>query len=331
MAGKTYTFTFDGEDLSLTIKNFMLFWKFSIDSQRTVQAETPYFSVLYSRKSFSELIKRPDFQEEYKNITIKGSDGIKFEINGAQLKDSIKWEYRNETHQLYLFEAADTSNTKPKDWFIFNDNKPNFNLDVPATNNKATILHEVEISKTRQVYTVIEKEDDKGSSAIAFVLPLHQTPLVADILEVANVDNTDGAVSLKPIKLKRKLLKAKQGCVTKEGSSTLFPDNYNANLDAKGFSIIAQGKFKNIQLNFYDLMEWLNINIEDNCDSLMKHLSLSVQGDRCRSLSSAQNDKDYSVVEGSTSLPVEMVFIDDINSTFQQEVYISPVEKPAND
>jgi len=314
----TYILNFGDELLTKEMKSFCIFWRFSVTNQRYVTKieQVPYLLVHYSQLSDSIPFTKPKIENNGKLI-IDGtkSDGVKITMPTAKCKNSLKWEFRNEVHQLHFFEAADKT-TPPKEWIDFSGSSQLINLDVAAKDNITTIIHKIKLgdAENRIAYAVFEKDDSKGSTSLGAVFPLYQIPILNDILSIAKID-ADGEVVFPKITIERDI-KGGDQTVTKKGvTANYVTEDHRSNMTC-GYLLIAQGNFKNIPLNHNSLTELYNDSFFTKSDNFIAYFSSLAQGGKDlgnRTLASVHDDEKNAVTCASDNLPVELFFIDKLN------------------
>jgi len=312
-----YTLNFGGE-LTKEMKSFCIFWRFSMSNQRYVtNVQVPYLLVHYSQLSESEPFIKPKINTN-QELIIDGakSDGVKIIMPTAKCKNSLKWEFRNEVHQLHFFEAADRRKD-PKEWIDFSKCTQLKDLDVQADDNISTIIHNIELEgkDNRIAYAVFEKENSKGASAFGAVLPLYQSPIIEDVLSIAKT-KAEGEKVFPKINLTRGILGGETTVAKDTGTASYITEDHKSN-ETSGYILIAQGNFKNIPLNHNSLMELYNEAFFRQPDKFVAYFSSLAQGNKesgNRTLASVHDDEKNAVTEPSKALPVELFFIDKLNN-----------------
>jgi len=316
-----YELKIDGEEKSLNIKSFFIISGFSINTQTKVQAHEPYCAIHFSEKSDGKPFSKP-LLTAGDTLEITGNDEVKIQINDITPLDYLKWEFRNEVHHLYSTRIG-RAGTSPESWIKFEGNKPMQGATGKAEQNIPTITHFI---NKRGAYAVYERENDNGCTSLGFVLPIAPEPLLLDISKAARANFMPTAPAFPKLTVERKIepgnLASK--CVSSNITSTFFEEAPGAVQNAEGYVIIAQGNFKTLPLNHKTLMDWLDFNNQMDHEKFLQHISELAQNKFLRTLETSQIDNVYSVSQESQSLPVELLFIDNVrrNSPNRLEPYI---------
>jgi len=313
----TYTLKFGEETLTEELKSFCIFWRFSVSNQRFVTGvKEPYLLIHYSQLSDSIPFTKPIINNNDKLI-IDGtkSSGEKITMPSAKCMNSLKWEFRNEVHQLHYFEAANRT-TPPDSWIDFSGSSQLINLDVAAKDNIATIIHKIKLGEAddRIAYAVFEKDNSIGANSLGAVFPLYQTPILNDILLIAKTGSNGDQVFPK-IVIERDIKGGTQSVAKKGHKANYITDDHKSK-STSGYILIAQGNFKNIPLNHNSLQELYNDSFYKKSDNFVAYFSALAQGNKDsgnRTLASVHDDEINAVTDASNELPVELFFIDNLN------------------
>jgi hypothetical protein len=285
-----------------SFESFCLYYDFAVNMQGLVTINEMFWAVYFSGYSQNLNFKNPDRGATSYTIEDLAQGAGSFEIKHSQLENSRLSQFASEFSQLHLFECINTNTGRPTNWFVDGNWNPNF--QVPEHNVRANIpfiKHTLSLTggaRDRYAYWVTSKENAGGTQSMAIAMPYLANSVFGRILAA------HGGIA-QTITIKT-TMDGGQGSEWGYFGNTPLPTGA-----VKGFCFIAQGAFKNLSLSSA-LDDWVGLRA---VEAIAARLSEVVSGALLypRTLSTAHDTANNSVVVADGQPPVELLFLRDLN------------------
>ncbi len=306
------TNTTNYEVITSHLKSFWLYFGFSVDpATGWITINSGYAAFDYSEESNNFINHSPN------NIPLEGA--INYEITHhtntielfhAHLVKSYKAEYANEAKRLHLVKFDNAQ--QPHSWFKDANYDPDFdtpekNLDKnPFQKREVTLDNLIE----RYVFSVHTAEDENGTSALLLTLPFLNGSLVSNILATQSEE---------PQIMPTLTVTTDVGQWDYFQGATPWPGAVN------GFVMVCQGAFKTMDVNFC-AEDWLQgAAFTQNDNTLFKELVRTTHQNPhfTRTVETVDDTTKTAVFPGSLDGPVEMLYLDGLNS--RGNVVVPPI------
>ncbi|MEK8021617.1 MAG: hypothetical protein VSS75_032475 [Candidatus Parabeggiatoa sp.] len=311
----TLTNTTDDEIITSHLKSFWLYVGFSVDpATGWITVNSGYAAFDYSEDSNNFTHHPPN------NVPLEGAMDyeIKHHTNAielfhASLVKSYKAEYANEAKRLHLvkFDDAQSSHT----WFKDANYDPAFETPKKNRDKNPFLKREVSFDNLtdRYAFSVHTAEDENGLSALMLTLPFLKSGLVSNLLATQSQNpHIMPALTVKTIAEEEKEWHFFQGATPWPGA-------------VKGFVMVCQGAFKTMDVNLC-AEDWLQGGaFTQNDNTLFKELMRTThQSSRfTRTVETVDETTETAVFPGSDDGPVEILYLDGLNS--RGNVVVPPI------
>lgn len=299
----------DRIDVTKDLESFFLCYHFNVEAGgKTFQLQKGFFAVYLSQKSgppfIQSLYNDNDLgkEDEERDLELSNRGGYKVAVKSTRLVNSRFAQFSNEVSQLHLFEFTDLDDQKKKESINTKEWTPQFKTPLKNDNDRYFLKHTLSFNsvKDRYVYWLSTQTNANGTERFAVAVPFIATSVIGTTVALHNEKFPKVEISV-------------------DGKSWSYPkggeDDVEGNL--KGFVIVADGAFKAMELNSnIDKLCELS-GQQTNTDEVMNYLSQVVHKyptKLCRNLNTISNTKDNSIVLSEPNLPIEILYMEGINS-----------------
>lgn len=297
-----YTWT-TTEDLTERLESFWLYIDFTIAANKKVKIKDGYCAIFASQQSGPPAFTIPDGGARTFTITDEGGNVLK--VDNADFIRCMEAEFSNEFGYLYLYKLDNgvdkTTWVDTSGWKAAQAN-PTTNGDKTKFWNHTLNFADLD---TRYVYWLMDTRNATGTESLTAVMPLLPPSALSAVLSHnKQVMPTLTINSAKP-----------GGKTAAPPAWPYFPQDVRRFPgDVTGYVMIAQGAFKAIPLP--KLRSWHVTADNTSPEELFERLAELVHSaPRLKqTLDTAADTKDNSVIPPKASLPLEVLFLNDLNT-----------------
>jgi len=294
-----------------SFESFWLYYPFTVSGQGVMTVQTMFWSVYFSESSKSVNINRPTRALGKYELADSTTAATNFQIHHTALVDSRAFEFASEYGQLHLFQCRTAAPPQvPANWLTAGSWNPNFTTP-PGCDRPDTpfIKHELSLvngPQARYAYHVMSRETGNGVRSISVLMPF----LVNSVFSRLLISHGGVTPTLK-------LTRSVDG-----GERTEWEYFNNPPLPTtavRGFCMVAQGAFKNIELNA-TLDHWVDANSgADPIETIGDHLSRIVYAHPPfkRTLATAYDTRNDSIIQTDSQPALEVLFLKNLNASAQ--------------
>ncbi|MEK8020866.1 MAG: hypothetical protein VSS75_028685 [Candidatus Parabeggiatoa sp.] len=315
-----YTLTNATNNVTVTphLKGFWLYVGFTVDpATGWVTAGPGYAAFDYSEDS-NRFTNNPPvaipFDGLVRSYDITDNTHT-FQLFHAKAVRSYKAEYANEVRQLHLLTFDNMQNRST--WFADGGFDPAFNAPTIDADGNPFLQRTVSYNniQNRYVFSTHTEENNNGTSAVMLTLPFLRASVFSHILQVALDPNLPPANAISPPQMMPTL-----SVTTGMGQAwSYFDGNLPWPGAVNGFVMVCQGAFKAMELNLYAKDWQQNGAFTPNNQTILQELvRVSHNSTRfTRMVETVDITNDNAISPGSLDGPVEILFLDNLNSRTQ--------------
>lgn len=294
-------------EVTKNLESFWFFYNFNVDEgTKKVEIKRGFFAAYLCQKSGKPFIKSlyEDSNEKkedlYRKLEVSNVAGQKISINHARLVNSRFSQFSNEVSQLHLFDFSDEDEHK-KEWLDTKGWSPKFKNPTKNDDGKYFLKHTLSLGqvKDRYIYWLATQANTNGTERFSLALPFINTPLIGTILGLHQQDLPKIQISV-------------------DEKSWPYPSEQELPGAINGFMMIAEGAFKSIALSG-EMDSLINeVTSDKPSKDLMVYLSQKIHGYPTpinRTINTAPRTDSDSVVPSDPELPIEIIYMEQLNST----------------
>jgi hypothetical protein len=302
-------------EVTSNLESFWFFYDFSVDQgTKKVEMNKGYFAAYICQKSGKPFIqtlygdsnaKKDDL---YRKLEISNVAEQKISINNARLVDSKFSQFSNEVSQLHFFEFS-PENEHKKEWVDTKGWSPKFNNPTKNDDGKYFLKQTLDFGqvKDRYIYWLSTQANANGTERFGLAVPFIANSLMGTILALHQQDLPKISISV-------------------DEKSWPYPSGQELPGAIHGFLMVAEGAFKAISLSGEIDNLLYNTEIENNkqkkvlkpSNEILVTLSQIIQRyptPISRTINTAPVTSSDSVVPSSPELPIEVLYLESLNST----------------
>jgi len=294
-------------EVTSNLESFWFFYNFNVDEgTKKVEIKRGYFAAYICQKSGKPFIQSlyGDSNEKkedlYRKLEISNVAEQKISINNARLVDSRFSQFSNEVSQLHLFDFSDENEHK-KEWIDTKGWSPKFKNPTKNDDGKYFLKHTLDFGqvKDRYIYWLSTQANANGTERFALAVPFIASSLMGTILALHQQDLPKISISV-------------------DEKSWPYPSGQELPGAINGFLMVAEGAFKAIALSgeVDNLIEQVTSNKPSK--EILADLSQIIHRyptPISRTLNTAPVTGTNSVVPSSPELPIEVLYLEGLNST----------------
>lgn len=289
-----------------SLESFWLFYNFIIDqATKVIDIRRGFCAVYISKQSGLPNIKSLNDGDSGINndrkLEIINRGNHKVILNKLRLVDSRFSQFSNEESQLHLFDFS-PFNPDKLEWINAQGWSPTFTNSTKNDNHTEFIkqLFSFNDIKDRQIFWLSTQSNSNGTERVTLALPFVSKPLLTNLLSSHNQPCPEIKISV-------------------DEKNWTYSKSADPNLPGavEGFIMVAEGAFKSIALSgeIDDVLKQNSAAVPS--EEIMVYLSKIVQNYPTpikRNLITVANTKSDSVVPSSPQLPIEILYLEHLNS-----------------
>lgn len=294
-------------EVTSNLDSFWFFYNFNVDEgTKKIEIERGYFAAYICQKSGKPFIQslygdsNAKKEDLYRKLEISNVAEQKISINNARLVDSRFSQFSNEVSQLHLFDFSEENEHK-KEWIDTKGWSPKFKNPTKNDDGKYFIKHTLDFGqvKDRYIYWLATQANANGTERFGLAVPFIANSLMGTILALHQQDLPKIQISV-------------------DEKSWPYPSGQELPGAINGFMMVAEGAFKAIALSgkVDNLIE--KVTSEDSSKNILAYLSEIIYGyptPISRTINTAPVTSSNSVVPSSPELPIEILYLEGLNST----------------
>ena len=289
-------------EVTTNLESFWFLYNFNVDQgTKKVDIKRGYFAAYISQASGNPFIQSlyGDSNEIYRKLEIS-KDELKISINNVRLVDSRFSQFSNEVSQLHLFDFSVEPEHK-KEWIDTKGWTPKVTNPTRNNDNTFFLKHTLDFGQVqeRYIYWLSTQANGNGTERFVLALPFIANSLMGTILALHKQD-------LPTIQLS-----------VNERPWT-YPSGQELSGAINGFVMVAEGAFKAIALSAEVDNLIKQVTSDTPSEDIIANLSQIIHRyptPISRTMSTAPNTKSNSVVPSSPELPIEVLYLEGLNST----------------
>jgi hypothetical protein len=268
--------------------------------------ERGYFAAYICQKSGKPFIQSlygdSDQKKEdlYRKLEISNVADQKISINNARLVDSRFSQFSNEVSQLHLFDFSDEPEHK-KEWVDTKGWSPKFKNPTKNDDGKYFLKQTLDFGqvKDRYIYWLSTQANTNGTERFGLAVPFIANSLMGTILALHQQDLPKISISV-------------------DEKSWPYPSGQELPGAINGFLMVAEGAFKAIALSgeVDNLIQ--QVTSDKPSKEILADLSQIIHRyptPISRTINTAPVTSSNSVVPSSPELPIEVLYLEGLNST----------------
>jgi len=287
-----YLLTQADTELTSQLESFLLYFPFTIDTHRRVEMHMPLAAVWYDSmlNQFTDTV--PEIAEaEFKPIKFNSGDNLlEFEVKEMRGFNSQAWEHPKGYSSIHLFEGhvdkKDTSDNDvtPANWLTVTE--LNQHIAQQWQEDDRPPCQQLSV-RGKPAYVVWDRNNSAKNLSLCWINGLETDNNWSHIFSNAVFkikDVVDQQQVLSPIEFSRNVLQAGSQKVNREANKLeRFTGGYASPTMANGFVVIADGIFKNLQiensmLSKWNALHWKQGEIDDKYQSVKNQFRELVNG-----------------------------------------------------
>jgi|LakMenEpi03Aug12_release.lakeMendotaPanAssembly.Ray.scaffolds.fasta_scaffold06287_12 hypothetical protein len=294
-------------EVTSNLESFWFFYNFNVDEgTKKVQIERGYFAAYICQKSGKPFIQSlygdSDQKKEdlYRKLEISNVADQKISINNARLVDSRFSQFSNEVSQLHLFDFSDEPEHK-KEWVDTKGWSPKFKNPTKNDDGKYFLKQTLDFGqvKDRYIYWLSTQANTNGTERFGLAVPFIANSLMGTILALHQQDLPKISISV-------------------DEKSWPYPSGQELPGAINGFLMVAEGAFKAIALSgeVDNLIQ--QVTSDKPSKEILADLSQIIHRyptPISRTINTAPVTSSNSVVPSSPELPIEVLYLEGLNST----------------
>lgn len=293
-------------NVTKNLESFWLFYNFNVDeATKKVEIKRGFFAAYICQKSGKPFIESLEDSSEkkedlYRKLEISNVGKQKISINQARLVDSRFSQFSNEVSQLHLFDLSDEDEHK-KEWIDTKGWSPKFKNPTKNDDGKYFLKQTFTLGQVtdRYIYWLATQANANGTERFGVAVPFIANSLMGTILALHQQDLPKIQISV-------------------DEKSWPYPSEQELPGAINGYVMVAEGAFKSITLSgeVDNLIE--QVTSDKPSEDILTYLSRIVHGyptPISRTLNTAPITKSNSVVPSEPELPIEVLYLQGLNST----------------
>jgi hypothetical protein len=301
-------------EVTSNLESFWFFYNFNVDEgTKKVQIERGYFAAYISQKSGKPFIQslygdsNQKKEDLYRKLEISNVADQKISINNARLVDSRFSQFSNEVSQLHLFDFSDEPEHK-KEWIDTKGWSPKFKNPTKNDDGKYFLKQTLDFGqvKDRYIYWLSTQANTNGTERFGLAVPFIANSLMGTILALHQQDLPKISISV-------------------DEKSWPYPSGQELPGAINGFLMVAEGAFKAIALSgeVDNLIQ--QVTSDKPSKEILADLSQIIHRyptPISRTINTAPVTSSNSVVPSSPELPIEVLYLEGLNSTNPVDIII---------
>ncbi|QSV52922.1 MAG: hypothetical protein HEP80_02330 [Dolichospermum sp. UKL201] len=294
-------------EVTSNLESFWFFYNFNVDEgTKKVQIERGYFAAYICQKSGKPFIQslygdsNQKKEDLYRKLEISNVADQKISINNARLVDSRFSQFSNEVSQLHLFDFSDEPEHK-KEWVDTKGWSPKFKNPTKNDDGKYFLKQTLDFGqvKDRYIYWLSTQANTNGTERFGLAVPFIANSLMGTILALHQQDLPKISISV-------------------DEKSWPYPSGQELPGAINGFLMVAEGAFKAIALSgeVDNLIQ--QVTSDKPSKEILADLSQIIHRyptPISRTINTAPVTSSNSVVPSSPELPIEVLYLEGLNST----------------
>ena len=301
-------------DVTSGLESFWFFYNFNVDEgTKRVEIERGLFAAYICQKSGKPFIQslygdtNDKKEDSYRKLEISNVAEQKISINNARLVDSRFSQFSNEVSQLHLFDFSDEDEHK-KEWIDTKGWSPKFKNPTKNDDGKYFLAHTLSFGqvKDRYIHWLTSQATDKGTERFGLAVPFIANSLMGTILALHQQDLPKIQISV-------------------DEKSWPYPSGQELSGAINVFLMVAEGAFKAIALSgeIDGLLQEVTSDkpskeILANLSEIIHRYPTPIE----RTIRTAATTSSNSVVPSSPELPIEVLYLEGLNSTNPVEMIV---------
>jgi hypothetical protein len=294
-------------EVTSNLESFWFFYNFNVDEgTKKVQIERGYFAAYICQKSGKPFIQslygdsNQKKEDLYRKLEISNVADQKISINNARLVDSRFSQFSNEVSQLHLFDFSDEPEHK-KEWVDTKGWSPKFKNPTKNDEGKYFLKQTLDFGqvKDRYIYWLSTQANTNGTERFGLAVPFIANSLMGTILALHQQDLPKISISV-------------------DEKSWPYPSGQELPGAINGFLMVVEGAFKAIALSgeVDNLIQ--QVTSDKPSKEILADLSQIIHRyptPISRTINTAPVTSSNSVVPSSPELPIEVLYLEGLNST----------------
>jgi hypothetical protein len=294
-------------EVTSNLESFWFFYNFNVDEgTKKVQIERGYFAAYICQKSGKPFIQslygdsNQKKEDLYRKLEISNVAEQKISINNARLVDSRFSQFSNEVSQLHLFDFSDEPEHK-KEWIDTKGWSPKFKNPTQNDDGKYFLKQTLDFGqvKDRYIYWLSTQANTNGTERFGLAVPFIANSLMGTILALHKQDLPKISISV-------------------DEKSWPYPSGQELPGAINGFLMVAEGAFKAIALSGEVDNLIKQVTSDKPSKEILADLSQIIHRyptPISRTINTAPVTSSNSVVSSSPELPIEVLYLEGLNST----------------
>jgi hypothetical protein len=294
-------------EVTSNLESFWFFYNFNVDEgTKKVQIERGYFAAYICQKSGKPFIQslygdsNQKKEDLYRKLEISNVADQKISINNARLVDSRFSQFSNEVSQLHLFDFSDEPEHK-KEWVDTKGWSPKFKNPTKNDDGKYFLKQTLDFGqvKDRYIYWLSTQANTNGTERFGLAVPFIANSLMGTILALHQQDLPKISISV-------------------DEKSWPYPSGQELPGAINGFLMVAEGAFKAIALSGEVDNLIKQVTSDKPSKEILADLSQIIHRyptPISRTINTAPVTSSNSVVPSSPELPIEVLYLEGLNST----------------
>lgn len=294
-------------EVTSNLESFWFFYNFNVDEgTKKVQIERGYFAAYICQKSGKPFIQslygdsNQKKEDLYRKLEISNVADQKISINNARLVDSRFSQFSNEVSQLHLFDFSDEPEHK-KEWVDTKGWSPKFKNPTKNDDGKYFLKQTLDFGqvKDRYIYWLSTQANANGTERFGLAVPFIANSLMGTILALHQQDLPKISISV-------------------DEKSWPYPSGQELPGAINGFLMVAEGAFKAIALSGEVDNLIKQVTSDKPSKEILADLSQIIHRyptPISRTINTAPVTSSNSVVPSSPELPIEVLYLEGLNST----------------
>ena len=294
-------------EVTSNLESFWFFYNFNVDEgTKKVQIERGYFAAYICQKSGKPFIQslygdsNQKKEDLYRKLEISNVADQKISINNARLVDSRFSQFSNEVSQLHLFDFSDEPEHK-KEWVDTKGWSPKFKNPTKNDDGKYFLKQTLDFGqvKDRYIYWLSTQANANGTERFSLAVPFIANSLMGTILALHQQDLPKISISV-------------------DEKSWPYPSGQELPGAINGFLMVAEGAFKAIALSGEVDNLIKQVTSDKPSKEILADLSQIIHRyptPISRTINTAPVTSSNSVVPSSPELPIEVLYLEGLNST----------------
>jgi len=302
-------------NVTKNLESFWFFYNFNVDEgTKKVEIKRGFFAAYICQKSGKPFIEslykdsNENKEDLYRKLEISNVGKQKISIDHARLVDSRFSQFSNEVSQLHLFDFSDENEHKTK-WIDANSWSPKFKNPTKNDDGKYFLKQTLSLGqvKDRYIYWLATQANSNGTERFMTAVPFIANSIMGTVLALHQQDLPKIQISV-------------------DEKAWSYPSGQELPGAINGFVMVTAGAFKSIALSGYmdDLLKEMATSNKPSKE-ILSYLSEIVHGyptPIARTLNTAPRTDSSAIVPSDPELPIEVLYMEGLNSTNPVEMII---------